>query len=404
MSHRKFEHPRCGSLGFLPRKRTKKHRGKIRSFPKDDPNKAVHLTAFMGYKAGMTHIVRHRERKQHRKVTKKDVVEPVTIIETPPMKIVGVVGYTETPRGLRALTSVWAQNLTRECKRVFYKNWMRAKKKAFSKYAQKWSDADKKAGIDRDLERIKKYCTVIRVIAHTQVHLLNLRRKKAHLLEIQVNGGTVAEKVQYARDNFEQEFTVNQLFKDNEMVDVIGVTKGHGREGVVKRWGVTRLPRKTHRGLRKVACIGAWHPSSVRWTVARTGQRGYFHRTEINKKIYRVGAGAINGVKNNATTEQDIEDKNITPMGGFPYYGEVNYDFLMIKGSVMGTRKRPITIRKSLITHTTTDATEDIELKFIDTSSKFGHGRFQTFNEKARIMGPTKKTIEIAEDNEVEAD
>lgn len=28
MSHRKFEHPRCGSLGFLPRKRTKKHRGK----------------------------------------------------------------------------------------------------------------------------------------------------------------------------------------------------------------------------------------------------------------------------------------------------------------------------------------------------------------------------------------
>lgn len=63
MSHRKFEHPRCGSLGFLPRKRTKKHRGKIRSFPKDDPKKEIHLTAFMGYKAGMTHIVRYRERR-----------------------------------------------------------------------------------------------------------------------------------------------------------------------------------------------------------------------------------------------------------------------------------------------------------------------------------------------------
>ena len=28
MSHRKFEHPRHGSLGFLPRKRASRHRGK----------------------------------------------------------------------------------------------------------------------------------------------------------------------------------------------------------------------------------------------------------------------------------------------------------------------------------------------------------------------------------------
>jgi hypothetical protein len=28
MSHRKFEHPRHGSLGFLPRKRCSRHRGK----------------------------------------------------------------------------------------------------------------------------------------------------------------------------------------------------------------------------------------------------------------------------------------------------------------------------------------------------------------------------------------
>ena len=40
-----------------------------------------------------------------------------------------------------------------------------------------------------------------------------------------------------------------------------------------------------------MACIGAWHPSRVRFTVARAGQKGYHHRTEINKKIYRVGAG-----------------------------------------------------------------------------------------------------------------
>jgi len=39
MSHRKYEQPRHGSLGFLPRKRTRKHRGKLRAFPKDDPKK-----------------------------------------------------------------------------------------------------------------------------------------------------------------------------------------------------------------------------------------------------------------------------------------------------------------------------------------------------------------------------
>lgn len=71
----------------------------------------------------------------------------------------------------------------------------------------------------------------------------------------------------------------------NEMIDTIAITRGHGVQGVVQRWGVTRLPRKTHRGLRKVACIGAWHPARVSWTVARAGQQGFHHRTEINKKV-----------------------------------------------------------------------------------------------------------------------
>jgi large subunit ribosomal protein L3e len=53
MSHRKFEHPRHGNLGFLPKKRACRHRGKVKSFPKDDPKKPVHLTAFIGYKAGL---------------------------------------------------------------------------------------------------------------------------------------------------------------------------------------------------------------------------------------------------------------------------------------------------------------------------------------------------------------
>jgi large subunit ribosomal protein L3e len=55
------------------------------------------------------------------------------------------------------------------------------------------------------------------------------------------------------------------------MIDVIGVTRGKGTQGVVKRFGVNRLPRKSHRGLRKVGCVGPWHPASVPHTVARAG-------------------------------------------------------------------------------------------------------------------------------------
>jgi large subunit ribosomal protein L3e len=83
MSHRKFKAPRHGSKGFLPKKRSKRMKGKPKAFPKDDPSKPVHLTCFMGYKAGMFHIVREVDRPGS-KVNKKEVMEGVTIIETPP--------------------------------------------------------------------------------------------------------------------------------------------------------------------------------------------------------------------------------------------------------------------------------------------------------------------------------
>eukprot|EP00463_Aulacantha_scolymantha_P001765 TRINITY_DN2393_c0_g1_i1.p1 TRINITY_DN2393_c0_g1~~TRINITY_DN2393_c0_g1_i1.p1 ORF type:complete len:237 (+),score=45.66 TRINITY_DN2393_c0_g1_i1:98-808(+) len=236
---------------------------------------------------------------------------------------------------------------------------------------------------------MKACCQVIRVVAHTQIRKCRLRQKKAHVMEIQVNGGTVEEKVDFGKDLFERKIPVKTVFNSSEMIDVIAVTKGHGVEGVVTRWGVTRLPRKTHRGLRKVACIGSWHPARVQFGVARAGQRGYHHRTELNKKIYQIGDAVRKDPKGpinyNAKTAGDLTNKTITPMGGFPKYGIVNEDFLMIKGSVPGVRKRVITIRKSLYHHTKRSALEEINLKFIDTSSKFGHGRWQTKAEKIKL-------------------
>merc|ERR1711955_62540 len=102
MSHRKFSAPRHGSMGFYPKKRSKRHRGKVKAFPKDDAKKPVHLTSFLGFKAGMTHIVREVDRPGS-KGGAREIVEAVTVIETPPLVCVGMVGYIETPRGLRAL-------------------------------------------------------------------------------------------------------------------------------------------------------------------------------------------------------------------------------------------------------------------------------------------------------------
>jgi large subunit ribosomal protein L3e len=394
MSHRKFEHPRHGNLGFLPKKRALHHRGKVKSFPKDDPKKAVHLTAFLGYKAGMTHIVREVDRPAS-KLNKKETVEAVTIIETPPMVIVGVVGYIVTPRGLRAYKTIYAQHLNEECRRRFYKNWYSSKRKAFSKYTKKWSDESGQKALENDFKQMAKYCKVIRVLAHTQMKLLRKRQKKAHIMEIQLNGGTIEQKVAFAREHLEKQVPVTQVFSKDEMIDAISVTKGRGFKGVTSRWHTRKLPRKTHKGLRKVACIGAWHPAHVSYAVARAGQKGYHHRTEINKKIYRIGEAIQvkdgKTVKNTGSTEHDPTEKTINPMGGFPHYGEVKQDFLMIKGCCIGPKKRPITLRKSLILNQKRLHREQIDLRFIDTSSKFGHGRFQTHEEKRIFMGPLKK-------------
>jgi len=350
----------------------------------------------MGYKAGMTHVVRHFEKREGKKTLKKDVVEPVTVLETPPIKVLGLVGYIQTPRGLRALSTVWAQNLPVGVLRRFYKNFYVSKKKAFTNYAKRYAeDAKSKKHVNRDIQRVKKYCQVVRVIVGSQIDKLKLRQRKSHVMEIQVNGGTVAQKVDWAVSKFEQEVSVGEVFQNDEMIDTIAITRGKGTQGVVKRFGVARLPRKTHRGLRKVACVGAWHPSRIQFTVARAGQKGYHHRTEINKKIYdlRDGYHTKDGklIKNNAATDYDLADKSINPMGGFPHYGEVKQDFVMIKGCCIGPKKRVLTLRKSLLVHTKRQALEDIKLKFIDTSSKFGHGRFQTPQDKHAFMGPLKK-------------
>merc|ERR1712157_13736 len=217
-----------------------------------------------------------------------------------------------------------------EVKRKFYKNFYKSKKKAFTKYAKKYSGKE----IEAELNELRKKAVVVRVLAHTQIRKIPFGQKKAHMMEIQINGGSAAEKVDFAVSHFEKTVPIDAVFSKDEMIDTVGISKGRGTEGVVTRWGVTRLPRKTHRGLRKVACIGAWHPARVGFSVPRSGQHGFHHRTE--------------------------------------------------------TKKRCVTLRRSLLNQTSRNALENIELKFIDTASKFGHGRFQTAEEKLKVYGRLK--------------
>ena len=238
---------------------------------------------------------------------------------------------------MRSYKTVWAQHLNDEVKRRFYKNYYKSKKAAFRKYAAGFDESKLKS----ELEDIKKHCSVVRAIAHTQARpaprparrrpappllcrltvpslfLVSQNKKagcnntkgqrKAHIMEIQVNGGNVAAKVDFAYSLFEKAVSVDTVFAKDEMIDTIAITKGKGTEGVVARWGVSRLPRKTHRGLRKVGCIGAWHPAAVKWTVPRAGQMGFHHRTEINKKVYKLGKAGEASHK--ATTDFDMTEK-----------------------------------------------------------------------------------------------
>lgn len=86
----------------------------------------------------------------------------------------------------------------------------------------------------------------------------------------------------------------------------------------------------------------------------------------------------------------------IRSLGGFVRYGEVKNDFVLLKGAVPGVKKRVVTLRKSMFPHTSRKSLEKVDLKWIDTSSKFGHGAYQTAAEKRQFLGTLKKDLAAA--------
>jgi hypothetical protein len=138
----------------------------------------------------------------------------------------------------------------------------KSKKRAFTNYAKKYAEGGK--AIDAELASLKKHCSVIRVLAHTQVRLLPIGQKKGHLMEIQVNGGTVEQKVDFAKSLFEKAVTVDSVFQPNEMIDTIAITKVGG--GLRVALGVEWV--RCGWRARQASSAAAWAASSLAGTLS----------------------------------------------------------------------------------------------------------------------------------------
>jgi len=308
MGRRRTKAPRHGSLAYLPRKRAARPIGKIRYWP-EVTLQSPQLIGYAGYKVGMNsiYLVNDVQGSPH---YGQEVFCPVTIIETPPLFIGGVRSYTKTLDGLKSLTETWAEKLPREAEKVM---------------SQRKHKTTSLSTIKEALPRI----TELRAIVFTQPRLASVPQKKPELFEVKITGGTLPDQLTYIEEKLGQTIEITEVFQNGQFIDIIGITKGKGVQGPVKRWGVKILPRKTNKGIRKVGTLGPWSPSHVMYTVPRAGQMGFHQRTERNKRILHIQS---NGV-------------DLNPKSGFPHYGLVKSTCLLIQGSIPGPVKRLMKFR-----------------------------------------------------------
>lgn len=158
--------------------------------------------------------------------------------------------------------------------------------------------------------------------------MTGIGRKKPELFEVNISGKTNEEKLNFAKSLLEKDIKISEVFKEFQLVDVHAVTKGKGFQGPIKRFGVKTLQHKSEKTKRGVGCVGPWHPHKSNYRVPHAGQMGYHTRTECNKLVAKIS--------------NDIS--KINPKSGFVRYGLIKSDYLLLKGSVPGSVKRPIII------------------------------------------------------------
>jgi len=285
--------PRHGSLAFRPKKRASSENTRLSWQSIEDKR----IIGFAGYKAGMTHMAIIDDSNSPTKG--KEIVVPVSVIEVPPVFVYGIRFYKSS----KTIGDVYAKD-EKVLKKLNIK-----KKKEF------------KAPEDFDS---------VRLLVYLDPSKTSFGKKHIERMELGV-GGKKEEQKTFSESFIGKLLPIGEIFKAGEYVDVSAVTKGKGWQGPVKRFGVKiQRPKATGRR-RHVGTLGEWHPAYVQYTAPQAGQLGYNPRTEINKRIMYVGPAS--------------DAKKINNYYGFPSYGNVKNDFILLKGSVPGVVKRLVKMR-----------------------------------------------------------
>ncbi len=307
---KKAHHPHRGSLGYSPRKRAASKIPRVRSWVGTGRERAK-LTGFCGYKAGATHVAMIDD-FPNSLTFNEEITTAVTVIDTPPIKVCGVRAYGRDAGKLVSLGEVWHKKVDKDLSRAI---------KAPKEFKGKMSD----------LKAVLEKAEELRLIVCTQPRLTGVSKKKPDIMEHPL-GGSIEEAYEYAKEMLGKEIKASDMFSDGDYIDAISITKGKGFKDPLRRWGVKHLSRKNRKGQRTAGNLGPWHPAAMMWTVPTSGQMGYHQRTENNLRILKIG------------TKED----EITPKGGFLGYGVVKGDYLIVKGSVPGPRKRAVRLRPAI--------------------------------------------------------
>jgi len=310
MGHRRHSQPRRGSLAYLPRGRAKSMEARIRTWPKNDSDEPK-LLAHAGFKAGCVQIVSIDDREKTPNHGKQ-LVSLGTVIVTPPVLIIGIRGYSKDNFGLRADFDFYADELPKHISRLF-------------------KIKTKKTVSENSTKSLKNIKEIFAIIAVTPKNA-GLEQKKPYVFEVAVKGGSIKKQFDFVNELLGKEVKIDQVFDSGVEVDTAAITKGKGWEGPITRWGVKRKQHKSRKSVREVGSLGPISPQYVMYTVPRAGQRGLHQRTEYDKRIMVID------------NTKDLEYK-INPEGGFKHFGNVNGDFVILRGSVPGTYKRLIKLR-----------------------------------------------------------
>ncbi len=321
--------PRSGSLQYWPRKRSKRIFARVRTWTK---TKEIKPLGFAGYKVGMTHLIINDNRKTS--TTKgMDISCPATIIECPPLKPLSLRFYKNTTNGLKLISEQFDENPDKDIKRSII---LPKKEKDGTK-----KNKDFPAEFDE-----------IRLLVHTQPKQTGIGKKKPEIFEIAI-GGTKEEQLDYAKNKLGKEITVSEVFKEGQQLDIHAVSKGKGVQGPVKRFGVSLKHHKSEKGVRRVGSLGGWKSQGhIMWRVAKAGKMGYHVRTERNKWLLKIG---------NAN--------EINKKGGFENYGVVKNPYILVKGSVIGAKKRLIRINEAAVPNKIRPS-EPPTIQYIDLGQK----------------------------------